>query len=210
MNAGLLVEQKAMDSLCARLAAAEKALANVEHPEQKLCTGPFIGCTGRTGWWDGWSDVFSAQNVDTTTSEWIQIGNAWTGPNCVHDVAANVDMGNHYVLMRRMRSYLWLDVRLLRNGVACRTETYDTYTYQDETQDTNPDVITPVQYLLSKPGGSNLCCTNSAPGTVYTVEVRTRYRAVSSQSSSYFRYIGGLRSEGQFITTPRNIVEGRV
>lgn len=211
----VVVDSDDMDALCARIAAnesqIEKLLANpVVVPEQEICEGPFIGSTGRTGWLHGWSPVTQNANVPQVLTEWMQVGREVTGPDCVHDAKLTLDVGNHYFLLRRIRAYLWIDVRVLRNGVACHTESYDAYEYHDERQDTNPDVIPPLRYLIEKPGNSNLTCLNGPANAVYTVEVRYRYQGASFQPSSYFRYIGGLRSEGDLVFQPKNIVIGRL
>lgn len=215
MGAPSLVDPDAMDELCARLKAAEEQIellqtSNTDHPEQEICTGPFIDTTGLTGWLHGWTTPVQNANQAQVLTDWIKVGQTVDGPDCVHDAKVTVDVGNHYFILRRIRAYLWIDVRIVRNGVVCHTETYDAYEYIDERGVTNPDVVPPTQTIIFKPGNSNLTCFNSPAGATYDVEVRYRYQSASFQSSSYFRFIGGLRSEGDFVFLPREIVTGRI
>lgn len=180
-------------------------LCKLEAVEHVVCDGNFKGRSGRTGWVHGWSPVTTDGDVANVTTGWLDIGNSWVGPDCVHDADAVVDVGNHYMLLRRIRAYHWIDVRLLRNGVACNTKTSDTYTYRDKREDVNLDVM-PIHAEIWKSGNSLLCCTNSPALSEYQVQVQYRYRGVSSQPSSYFRYIGGLRSEAVFNAFPKQVI----
>jgi len=181
---------------------------NIIHPpaptlSEIYCSGDYETGTGRTGWWQGWTAVTQNANVPNTLLDWVNISNARTSPNCITDMTFNVDLGNHLIYSRRNRSYVWIDYRLLINGVAVTTKTYHKYIYEDERDDTNPDVIAPQQYQMRPAGSGHGYRLNVPASSTVQVQARVRYQAVGFQPSSYFRYIGGLRSEANFSFNPR-------
>ncbi len=179
----------------------------IYHPETDLdveeCTGDFENGTGRTGWYYPWTAVTQNANVPNTLLDWVNISNARTSPDCITDMTYNVNLGNHLLYLRRIRAYLWVDYRLLINGVAVSTKTYHTYIYEDEREDTNPDIIPPQQYQIRNAGSGHGFRLNVPASSTVQVQARVRYQAVGFQTSSYFRYIGGLRSEANFSFNPR-------
>ena len=190
---------------------AEEINALVVHPpfpEQISCTGPFEVSNNRTGWWTGWTPIIQDANVPNTISDWYNVGTAVTSPDCITDVTFDVNFGSHYFISRRIRTYFWIDFQLLINGVAVQTRTFDIYHYFDETTDLNPDVIENIQYNLKHVGSREDGRLNIPAGSTLQVQARTRYQAVSFQPSSYWRYIGGLRSNTSFHFSPKQIVIG--
>lgn len=204
---GFLVDEDTLKKMCRNISDLEAALT--PHPDQEVCNGPFTKVSSRSSWWVTWTPVATA-NVGTTTSDWHNVGSAQTSPDCATDLSFVSNSGNHYFLQRRTRLYFWLDYRLLVNGTAVLTRTSDIYYYKDETSDTNPDVIEPIQYEMENLGIFNDVRANIPAGATVQVQARTRHRTTASQASAYFRYIGGLRSKTTFTFTPRTIITGRI
>lgn len=174
-------------------------------PIVEICTGPFKVSTGRTGWVQGWTAPTTA-NVPVTTGAWLPISTAITSPSCVTDMNVHVDFGVLYYQLRRMQMRQWVNWRLLVNGVAVVTETFDEYNYISQREDTNPDVIRPLD-VRSRPMGFSSATRNNVPaGATIQVEVQYRYQFLSAQTSAYGRLIQGLRSQATFDFSPRNIV----
>ena len=181
---------------------------SITHPpapslNEIYCSGDFENGTGRTGWWRGWTAVTQNANVPNTLTDWVNISNARTSPDCITDMTYNVNLGNHLIYIRRIRAYVWVDYRLLINGAAVNTKTYHSYLYEDERNDTNPDVIPAVQYQIRSAGSGHGYRLNVPASSTVQIQARVRYQAVGFQPSSYFRYIGGLRSEVNFSFNPR-------
>jgi len=223
MGEPLLVDSDAMDALCQRLAAAELAIGNIAVPAQELCTGPFVRCSNRTGWWNtfsstggttNWTQVFNnTGNVANTVGDWVDVGSAQTAPDCVTDLEFDADLGNHLIYARRNRAYLWWDVQLLVNGAvvsAGSIGTYDRYHYRDERTNTNPDEVEPLQYHIEPTGHVNGHRLAIPAGATVQVQSRPRYQTAASQASNYFRTIVGLRSNTTYKFWPRQIVIGRM
>jgi len=204
------------------LAAQVAALANAPpdpHPDQRICTGPFVRGTNLTGWWNGfgaiggsnWSQVYNnVGNVARVEGEWVPVGNAVTSPDCVTDIGVVVDTGNHLFYMRRTRAYYWIDVRLLVNGAAVSTLTYDRYLYKDKRGQATPEDSITLHYEIEQGGTTLLSRLNVPAGATLQVEARQRYQTAGAQSSNYFRVVGGLRSKALYTMTPRQIVTGRL
>ena len=205
---GYLVDADSFADIVARLCALEQA-PPVVVPDQEVCTGPFQQQSGITGWWATWTAIRTA-NFNDASSPWYNIGVTRTAPDCPTDLNVNIDLGNHYFLLRRIRSYLWIDVRLLINGAQVDIESNDKYLYLDQRSDTNPDVINPVRFELYPMGVSNLYRANVPAGATMQIQARTRLQGVGAQPSAYHRYIGGLRSEATFHNTPRELITGRI
>ena len=202
-------------------AIAQQCFDNNEtiHPEQEICTGPFERCSSRTGWWSGFQDIGGTNwsqgysnvgNIARVEGDWVPVGSAVISPDCICDMTFVSDTGNHYILSRRNRSYYWLDYRLVVNGAAVLTRTYDKYWYLDETTDNNPEVIENIQYNLQDMGVFVDHRLAIPAGATVQVEAKQRYQTAAAQSSDYFRVIGGLRSQTVYSFSPRQIVTGRV
>jgi len=176
----------------------------VQLDQPEYCVGPFERVSSRTGWWITWTAVFTG-NVARTETAWFPVGNSVVSPDCITDMTFVSDAGNHLIYSRRNRVYLWLDYRLVINGTPVLTRTYDKYLYKDRRQDTNPDVITPQLYDMEPMGVFVDGRLNVPAGATVQVEARQRYQVVGAQSSSYSRYIGGLRSQTEFNFSPRQI-----
>lgn len=182
---------------------------NIQHPpssnptiNELYCAGDFETGTGRTGWWETWTPIATA-NVAAVTSDWHDISVARTSPDCITDMTVNVNLGEHYLIQRHNRIYLWIDYRLLVNGVAVFTKTYHRYIYEDETQDITPPITQPVQYQIKNGGSGHGYRLNVPASSTVQVQARTRFQVTASQTNSYARYIGGLRSEANFSFNPR-------
>ena len=178
----------------------------IEPFEPTICRGPFQLTSSRTSWWETWTPVITANTGTVTNPNWFPVGSSVTSPDCITDMSFDIDFGNHYFLQRENRVWFWMDYRLLVNGAAVLTRTYECYHYHSETTDTTPDTDEPLQYELE-----NLCDTedvrlNIPAGATVQVEARTRYNVNSSQDNSYFRYIGGLRSNTVYHFSPKQIV----
>lgn len=171
------------------------------------CTGPFKRSTGRTGWLAGWTTP-ATDNVANVTTDWIPVSTAQTSPACVTDMNVHVDFGVFYYQLRRMRLRQTTDWRLLVNGAAVITETFDEYNYLSAREDTNPDVIAPLD-VRSRPMGHSAATRLNVPaGASVQVQVRYRHNFTGAQSSAYGRLIQGLRSQATFDFTPRTLVTG--
>jgi len=168
------------------------------------CTGDFENGSGRTGWWSGWTAVTQNANVARTEGDWANISAVRRSPNCITDMTVNFDFGNHYLLTRRNRTYVWADYRLLVNGVAVWTKTYHKYWYKDTTNDRNPDIVRSVQYNINSFGSGHGYRLNVPAGATIQVQARERFQVVAAQPFSYFRYIPGLRSEPNFSFNTRD------
>ena len=168
----------------------------VVHPTPLLniieCDGPFVVQSARTGWWGTWSPIYTA-NSGTVTEDWIAVRSV-TSPECVTDASIDFDMGLTYYQLRRMRMYYWIDWRVLINGAVVYTETYDVYHYDDERQDTNPDVIPPLKIKTHDNGYANAVRLNVPANATVAIETRQRYNFSAAQTSAYGRVISGLRS----------------
>jgi len=200
----ILANQAAIQALCDKVAAIPPV------PAQEICTGPFVKQSSRTGWWTGWAPVVSnGADYPNTISDWYNVGSAVTSPQCLTDVSIAADPGRHYVYSRRVRTYIWLDWRLLVNGAPVLTRTFDDYWYHDERSDTAPDVIEPLQTELVGLSPWNITRANIPAGATLQVQALTRVRTVAAQASSWWRYIGGLRSDTTHTFLPRTIVTGR-
>ena len=183
----------------------ESAIIGLIETQRTICEGPFQISSNRTGWWAGWTAITQDANIPLTISDWYPVGNATTSPSCVTDLTFDVDFGNHYFLARRNRYYFWIDYQLLINGAAVQTRTYEIYHYKDE-QTITSDINYPLQYELQNIGDTEDGRLNIPAGASVQVEARTRYQVVGAQTGSYFRYIGGLRSNTAYHFSPRNII----
>ena len=170
--------------------------ALVVHPTPLLniieCDGPFVVQSPRTGWWGTWSPIYTT-NSGTVTEDWVAVRSV-TSPECVTDASIDFDMGLTYYQLRRMRMYFWIDWRVLVNGVAVYTETYDVYHYDDHRQDTNPDIIPPNRIMTHDNGYANAVRLNVPANATVAIETRQRYNFNGAQTSAYGRVISGLRS----------------
>ena len=182
-------------------------------PAQDVATGPFMRDSGETSWWNAFQPVGGTnwsvvETGDTANKEgnWFPIGTPQTAPNRVTDMAVIFDAGNHYRLQRRCREFYWIDWQLMVNGVARFTRSYRWYWYQDERTGTDIEAI---QTELEPMGSKTETVTGIAANASLQVQVRQRYRVANSQTSAYFRIIGGLRSQANCIEIPRNLVIGR-
>lgn len=169
------------------------------------CVGPFKRSTGRTGWLQTWSTP-ATTNVGTTTGDWIQVSGAVISPACISDMNVHVDFGVLYYQLRRMRMYQWVNWRVLVNGTPVITESFEEYNYFSQREDTNPDVIRPLDVRSQPMGSSNTTRLNVPAGATITTEVQYRYSFTGAQSSAYGRLIQGLRSQVTYDFTPRTIV----
>jgi len=180
------------------------------HTMPVICNGPFVDETGRSGWLDTDSTIYTANSGTVTIMPYTRLGSGvMNSPDCVTDAEIKIDFGMYYHLHRRARLYSWVDYRVLVNGTVVATRTVDQYIYNDERTDTNPDVIESVQYRIEEAGNS-VIVRNAIPANA-TVEVQAQYRinVNGSQGSAYFRSVGfGLRSNASAVFMPRTIVTG--
>ena len=178
-------------------------------PEQEICNGPFVDVTSRTGWAFPWT-TNSTANTGTVQDDWVQISTAEVSPDCATDITVVVDGGEIYHQIANARAYHWIDFRLLIDGVAVVTNTYDNYLYLDErvstatvaAQPTKIDIQNSKQWVASR--------NNVPAGSTITVEMRRRYNHNGFQEGGRVRTIGGLRAKAIINYFPRNIVTGRV
>lgn len=151
----------------------------------------------RSGWWTGWTPVVTANQAQEIVQEWQTRHVRTNNTGKVVDAAIHLDYGNHLIYSRRNRVYLWLDFRVLVNGTAVLTNTFDRYWYRDERSDTNPDIIEPQQYEIIPMGATFYTRKNIPIGATVEVQTQSRWQVATSQTSSYARYIGGLRSRAE-------------
>jgi len=166
--------------------------------DKKICTGVFNNCGSRSGWWTGtsfWTPVRTANTGTVQVNDWVNLGTGVTSPNSVTDLTFTIDYGLIYVIMRRFRMWFWADYRLLLNGGAVLTRTFDRYFYHSENSDTNPDVIEPIQYTLKELGTTVDHRDNVAASSTVQVQVRSRVNFNGAQSSAYGRVLAGLRGQ---------------
>lgn len=182
--------------------------APVAVPPQEICTGPFVDRTGRTGWVFPWTAVNTA-NTGTITDDWVQISSTETSPNCVTDLAAFVDAGEIYHQIKSARAYQWIDFRLLVNGVAVVTETYDNYRYMDDRHNNAATNSAPLKLIIENAKTWFAERYNVPAGAAISFEMRRRYNHNAFQTGGSVRTIGGLRSKAMAIYSPRQIVTGR-
>ena len=120
---------------CPDFKALQEQVDNIPAPTphlvQEICTGPFLDRTGRTGWILPWTDAHTA-DTGTVEDDWVQISTAETSPDCLTDASFFIDSGEIYHQIESARAYHWLDFRVLVNGIAVITETYDNYLYIDD------------------------------------------------------------------------------
>lgn len=167
---------------------------------------PFLDTSNRDARWDWWTPVYTANSGTITKPRDTNNFTAETSPPILTDILVNIDFGHLYYLLRRMRMYYWVDVRLLINNVVVQTWTYDVYLYDDDRQDTNPDVIDPLHYDIKPLGSSFIQRNNVAPSSTVSIEVRERYNFNGAQTSAYGRLIAWLRSHFTVTYIPRFLV----
>lgn len=109
-----------------------------------------------------------------------------------------------YTILRRTRLYALLDVELRVNGILVENEPVADYVYEDERQDTNPDVIPPLQYQFRHPSPVYFSRNLSAGDTV-DVRWNVRVRTVGDQTSRYARILF-YSSHASYTFIPRPIV----
>jgi len=176
-------------------------------PTVTMCTGPFTyvsSPSGRLAITDG-TQMFG-NGTTGTVLDWTTIGASNTSADCVTDVKVWWDPGDVIVYARRARVYLWTDVRLLSNGVPIFTYGTRRFLYRDERQDTNPDVINPLQYEMENIGEAKYRRLGVAAGTLLEMQIRIRGRMTNSQPSSWAKIYGPYRAQAGFDSWPRGIV----
>jgi len=180
-------------------------------PDQDICTNARIPYTGnRTGWWGGWTPVFTANEPRAIIVPWRQIASRTNTLGKPADLSATIDWGDHLIYSRRCRTYLWTEWRILVNGTTVMSRTYDDYLYKDKRNDTNPDVVRPQLYELQPMGLSMYHRYNIPAGALISLQVQSRLQVAAAQTNAYARYIGGLRSHGRLKLHPREFVVGRL
>lgn len=174
-------------------------------PDQEICTGNFIDSSARTGWLFPWTPTATA-NTGTVVEDWVQVSAVEVSPDCITDMTVNVSLGNSYIQARNAYARVWYDVRLLVNGVATTTYTFQNYHYEDDIGNTNlDDDIMPM-------GSAHFSRASVPAGADITVEVRRRYNFVmgsAAVAAPTAREIGGLRSHFNVHYSPIAIVTGR-
>jgi len=201
-DAGFLVKKESIDAICAHM---DNPNIHAPIPIQEICLGDFIDSSARTGWIFPWTESFTT-NSGTVTEDWVQVSTQERSPNCLTDITVNACMGNSYVQARNAWARIWYDIRLLINGVATTTYTFQNYHYRDDLGSTNlnDDII---------PMGSVHFSRASVPANAsVTVEMRRRYNFVigaATVSQPFVREIGGLRSHFNVHYSPIQIVTGR-
>lgn len=193
----------------------EDGVANIiplTHLEQEICEGPFVDCTGRSGWIGPASVVHTANSGTVTLFPYEKLGGsgAITAPSCISDMTLNIDYGHVYYYLRRMRMYYWVDMRVLVNGAVVTTQTIDQYVYDDQRDNTPLVGTAPLRLNLHEIGNSEYCRTNIPAGATIEVQAQIRYNFNAQQlPSAYGRIIRqGLRSRISATFLPRNIVTG--
>lgn len=175
-------------------------------PNQEICTGDFVDVSSRSGWLHTWTTFYTA-NSGTVVDGWVQVGSAEVSPNCVTDMTVNVSLGNSYMQLQNANGRVWYDVRLLVNGVAVTTFTFQNYHYEDDIGTTNlDDDITPL-------GSAHFARSNVPAGATITVEIQRRHNFVmggAANGTARGRVISGLRSHFNVHYSPTQIVTGRV
>lgn len=183
----------------------------INHPDQEIVNGPFTGATARTGWWQGWSAIVTANLGTTVLIPWSREHQVITSPNDVTDFSFTYNVGNWYLRNRRNRVYVWIDYRLVVNGAVLYTRSNQVYRYideRDEQNDTGNSNAIPVN-LESWGSFSDDRLAIPANSTI-EIETQVRWNVNGSQSDSWARLIGGLRSSVKWDFTPRDIVTGRL
>ena len=85
--------------------------------DQEVCTNVRTPYTSsRTGWWSGWTAVYTANSGTITHTPYRSIGTRTNTTGKVVDMDVALDFGEHLIYLRRARAYLWLDYRVLING----------------------------------------------------------------------------------------------
>lgn len=163
----------------------------------RMVTNPAIG----TSWWASWSPVITTDLATEVIVPWTTIGEA-TAPSKVSDVELNIEYGNTYLRQRRNRIYMWWDYRILIDGTVVATRTNNRYWYNDELQDTNPDVIDPIDTHIQSIASTVESRLNIPAGSTVSVEGQLRWNVNGSQSSAYARVITGYRSRVTFDFDP--------
>lgn len=174
----------------------------VEIPPHVLqrCTGPYFRESAQTGWWAGWTPATTANVATTTIIPWRVNGSAVTSPDCETDLVFQADVGNHYLRARRTRVYMWIDARLLVNGVAVWTRTNKKYRYIDERDRHSVAGGAPGIPVNMEPwGGFNGGRLSIPPSATVEVQIQVRWNVNGIQDNGYARYIGGLRSQTIFM-----------
>ena len=169
------------------------------------CTWPFTAQTNRTGRLQTWSTpaTTSTGNVET---DWLPVSNTVTSPDCITDLHVSIDFWVLYYQLRRMRMYQWVDWRIMINWVAVYTETFDEYNYESQREDTNPDVIRPLDVRSHTMWHSNGIRLNVPAWATVWVEVKYRHNFNAPQTSAYGRLIQWLRSQATFVFIPKSLV----
>jgi len=192
---------------CDRLDALEALHPHSDPPSFTKCTGPFTYVSNPTGRLaiSAGTQMFG-NNVTGTVLDWTTIGASNTSVDCVTDVKAWWDPGDMIVYGRRARVYLWADIRLLGNAVPLFTYSTRRYLYRDERNDTNPDVIEPLQYEMEDFGEAMYQRLGVAAGTLLEMQIRIRGRMAAAQASSWARVYGPYRAQAGFNSWPRQLV----
>lgn len=193
--------------------AIEKLIDDVQNialPAQEVCNIQMPFTSNRSGWWQGWSPIYTANVARFIVTPWRLATQRTNNTGKAVDMLAGIHFGNHLIYSRRIRSYLWLEWRVLVAGTPVAAFTYQAYSYKDKRNDTTPDVIRPQLYEIEPKSGDEYARTNIPAGATVRVETQARLQAVGAQPSAYLRYIGGLRSRAKINFYPRAFVVGRV
>lgn len=196
---GKLVTQAQWDSICARLKALEQ---QPEPTAIECCDGPFVLESNRSSWWAPWTGIVQGNQGTQTAVQWRTIGtNSVTAPECETDLGFTAFLGSHYLRLRDARVYSWFDVRLLVNGAAVWTRTFDVYWYVDHQ---HVDGGVPIDIF---PGATVTGHRLAIPaGATVEAQVQYRWNVNGAGADAYARYIGGLRSRALYHFHPRDEV----
>lgn len=182
-----------------------------EIPDQRVVTGPFTGATNPTGWWQGWSDIITENLPTTVLIDWQREHQVITSPDEVTDFSFSFNVGNWYLRNRRNRVYLWIDYRVKVNGAVVLTRSNQIYRYSDERDEQNDNGATNSVPVNIEPWGNFADDRLGVPANAtIEIETRVRWNINASQSDSWARVIGGLRSSVKWDFKPRSIVTGRL
>ena len=203
---GCLVDEKSFADIVGRICTLEDT--PVVHPEQEICRGDFVDVTSRTGWLHTWTPIYTA-STGTIIEDWRQVSTTETSPDCDTDITVNVSLGNSYIQTRNMWGRVWYDIRLVVNGVAVTTYTFQNYHYEDNVGGTNlvDDMV---------PLGSAFFARPSVPaGSTIAVEILRRHNFVAGSTQGnaatpFGRVISGLRAHFNVHYSPTQIVTGRL
>lgn len=145
-------------------------------------------------------------NTNGTILDWRNIHSV-ISPDCLTtNLKLNIDFGDVITYGRRCRIYLWFDWRIRFNGQVTVTRSSQRYHYIDYRNDTNPNIVQPLQYNLIASGSTEWNRPNINPNTNLEVEIRMRGRMAAAQTSSWARVYGPYRAQSNITLLPQKFM----